>query len=93
MKNKLLLMCLFSSFAYSMQHTNTHVVAITTTQGMPTETSIGGIRSFCECGQPPVLVMFLFGSMQLYCREHMPEIERVRRVTPENLIEVLRREQ
>jgi hypothetical protein len=87
MKNKLLLMCLFSGFVYSSEQNATVRI------GKDNQTSIGGILAYCECGKNPVMVMFLYGKMQLYCAEHMPEIERVRRVTPENLSEILRREQ
>lgn len=88
MKYKLLLMSLISGFLYSSQQD--YQISIST-RGEP-QTLINGMASYCECGKSPILVMFLFGRMQLYCQEHMPEIERVRRVTPENLAEILRKE-
>lgn len=89
MKYKLLFMSLISSFAYSSQHD--YQLSISNRQ--EEQTVINGIKSYCECGKAPVLVMFLYGHMQLYCEDHKPEIERVRKVTPENLIDALRRDQ
>lgn len=86
MKYKLLLMSLISSFIYGSQNEYTLRVE---NRG---DTFVNGIKSYCDCGRSPVLVMVLFGRLNLYCEEHMPEIEIVRRVTPENLNEVLRRE-
>ena len=56
-------------------------------------TIVNGTRSYCDCGRSPVLVMVLYGHLFLYCEEHMPELEVVRRVTPENLTEIIGKDQ
>lgn len=83
---KLLLLSLFSGFVCASEQRATIVVEKDFT------TYVGGIKSYCECGKNPVLVMFLYGHLKMYCADHMPEIERVRRVTPERLAEILRKE-
>jgi hypothetical protein len=43
----------------------------------------------CECGRKPVCSMFFYGNPEHYCEEHIPEIERVTRITPANLDQFL----
>lgn len=81
-------MSLISSFAYSSQHEYTLRVE----NRHETATFVNGIKCYCDCGRSPVLAMVLFGRLDLYCEEHMPEIERVKRLTPERLAEILRKD-
>lgn len=87
MKYKSLLMILISSFAYSSQSDLN--ISFENKRKSP---YVNGIKCYCDCGKEPVLALILFGRLDLYCEDHIPEIERVRKVTPENLSDVLRRE-
>lgn len=86
MKSNLLLLSFISGFMYSCEQRATVVVE------KDCKTYIGGMKSYCECGKDPVLVMFLYGNLKMYCAQHMPEMERVRKITPENLADILRKE-
>lgn len=87
MLNKLLISLLFCSSLFASQD-----FRVTVSSRFEQEAFVNGIRVYCDCGKSPVLIMFLCGQVQLYCEEHMPEIERTRRITPDNLSEALRRE-
>lgn len=88
MKYKLLFMSLISSFIYSSQHEYTLRIE----NKNELVTFVNGVKCYCDCGRSPVLAMVLFGKLDLYCEEHMPEIERVQRLTPERLAELFRKE-
>jgi hypothetical protein len=85
-KNKLILLSLVSVFAYSSQK------EITIRVENREDTFVNGIKSYCECGRSPVMAMILFGRLDLYCEEHLPEVEKVQRLTPERLAEILRKD-
>jgi hypothetical protein len=87
-KNNLILLSLISVFAYSSQKEMT----IRVENRHESATYVNGTQSYCECGRSPVLAMILFGRLDLYCEEHIPEIEVVRRLTPERLAEILRKD-
>lgn len=93
MKIKLLLSFLFSSFiaihsSYISPNERLAIVSIKDNN----KASINGIAAHCYCGKDPVLVMFLYGKLHVYCQDHLPEFDRIKRITPENLSEILRRE-
>ena len=45
---------------------------------------------FCPCGKPPVCTMFFYGRPEHYCAAHIPEIEYVRPIGPNDIDALLR---
>lgn len=45
---------------------------------------------FCPCGKPPVCTMFFYGKPEHYCAAHIPEIEYVRPIGPNDIEALLR---
>lgn len=43
----------------------------------------------CECGRKPVFSMFFYGRPEHFCEQHIPEIERVTRITEESVQQLL----
>lgn len=43
----------------------------------------------CYCGRKPVCSMFFYGNPEHFCDQHIPEIERVNRVTLDNVQDFL----
>lgn len=52
-------------------------------------TVVNNKQVFCACGKSPDCIMFFSGNPEYYCTTHVPEIERVRTIRPEDIQQLL----
>lgn len=52
-------------------------------------TYVNDSEVFCDCGKPPISIVFLSGHFEYYCASHIPEIEYVRPIKLEDIERLL----
>jgi|GEM_PF-3718235 hypothetical protein len=54
-----------------------------------TNTIINNKEVFCFCGKSPDCIMFFSGRPEYYCTHHVPEIEHVKTIRPEDIQQLI----